>query len=179
MTCPDWPSLRTQRDQRPELWDEALEHLDGCPECHEAALAAEPTLLFRGMGEITVDAGEIAAMKSAVSTLRRSEALQETLEHPARRVSTGWLRAAAVAAAVVGATLLGGGLMSMGEDPLPASQTVAAVTAPAEADPIATPAPVVEQAPLVEDVDPSYGSVVQVVDQDISLVVVLPGSQGV
>ena len=30
--------------------------------------------------------------------------------------------------------------------------------------------------PLVEDVDPAYGSIIQVIDRDISLVLVIPDS---
>ena len=47
MSCPDWRSLSERRDDEPEAWGKALAHLDGCDGCHDDALAAEPTLLFR------------------------------------------------------------------------------------------------------------------------------------
>ena len=72
MSCPDWPSLVRRRDRVPEVWDAALEHFDGCSRCRDAALAAEPTLLFRRLPAPAPRGDEIATMKEAVAALRRN-----------------------------------------------------------------------------------------------------------
>ena len=51
MSCPDWQRLTALRERDPDAeppgWREALAHLDGCPACAAAALAADPLLVFR------------------------------------------------------------------------------------------------------------------------------------
>lgn len=112
MTCPDWPTLRTRRDSDPAAeaeWEHALVHLDGCKDCRDAALQAEPTLLFRRLPGLEAGPGEIAGMKQAVSALRRNH----ELERPAAESRRRWryLRlVAANAAVLVGAALLAGHL---------------------------------------------------------------------
>lgn len=96
--CPDWRRLVAERDEQradPLGWTEALRHLDGCVRCREAALAADPLLLFRRLprvaaspaaasaGEITID---VEAMKRGVATLRRTSALQGGASAPAREI---------------------------------------------------------------------------------------------
>lgn len=180
MTCPDWRSLERRRDQRPEAWERALAHFDACPRCHDQALAVEPTLLFRRLPAPEVGGDEIAAMRQAVTALRRSE--QASL-----RAATGWaggLRAAALAAILITAALLQGALPVDRDWPgrdrpgLPMGLTVAENAAPGLAA-FAGTAPAslaLDRMPLVEDLDPAYGSVVQVVDDDLSLVLVLAPS---
>ena len=72
MSCPDWRLLSERRDRQPDVWDAALHHLDGCTRCRDAALAVEPTLLFRRLPAPVVPASEVAAMKQAVAALRRN-----------------------------------------------------------------------------------------------------------
>lgn len=175
MSCPDWNRLCELRDERPETWDEALEHLEGCALCRDEAWEAEPTLIFRRLPAMSVGGDEMASIKQTVAAMCRSEAIQRP---PRRRRNL--LRAASLAAAVLAAAYLPGFLMAPGAVPttdlLPVAETpVAANEAPAwTALPSVPTLSAAEMAPLVEDVDPAYGSVVQVVDQEISLVLVLP-----
>ena len=186
MSCPDWNRLHDLRDDRPEAWEEALEHLDGCGLCRDEALAAEPTLLFRRLPSPQVSRDELASIKQTVAAMCRSEAIQEP---PRRRRDL--LRAASLAAAVLAAAYVPGFLTAPEKGlPIADETTLAAVStagstelsiaagAPPSVSVVAGPRVAAEMVPLVEDVDPAYGSVVQVVDQEISLVLVLP-NQGV
>lgn len=159
MSCPDWNALGPRAAEDSPAWRVALEHFDGCAQCREAALAAEPTLLFRRLPAVSVEASEVEAMKAAVRNLRRAEAL----EHPPRRVPMRWLRAAALAVLALGASLFlrEGGPMERSSPP-----AVAAANA--------NSARVLDLShlPLIEDVDASLGSVIQVVDDDLAVVVV-------
>ncbi len=177
MTCPDWLSLRDRRDAEPEAWDRALAHFDGCRECRGAALDSEPTLLLRKMPTVQVDSNEVAAMQRAVAGMRRQAAAA-----PPRRPPI-WLAATAAAAALVAAVLAAvtlGVIPNLGGPgetlPAVADARPAAVYSTAVAALGATPA--LEQVPLVEDVDPAFGQVIQVFDDQISLVLVLPPQPG-
>lgn len=192
MSCPDWSLLTLARDEDEAAWDEALLHFDTCELCRKQAIEAEPTLLFRGMTSPRADllgTGEIASIKSAVATMRRTQSYQE------QRKSSWWssssLRVASLAALLLSAGLLEGvGLTSsIGSLPTaeaPSGKVLAWVPAEGEASALAEPASQpfssirsLEQIPLVEDVDPAYGSIIQVIDQDLSLLVVVPNSLGV
>ncbi|MEM7587148.1 MAG: hypothetical protein AAF560_27410 [Acidobacteriota bacterium] len=234
MSCPDWQDLTDRRDAD-ELdsatWRTALEHLDGCSDCQSEALAADPTLMFRRLPAPEVGDDEVAAMQQAVAGMRRRAKIA-----PRRASSTGpWMRAAAVAAVLLGSVLLSGSeprvapsdaLDRVADSPIPiadastAEVSTAAVSArggleAAEARRLALPegpslgslalsgptldgfssdgfsladasvgavevVPMLVEArsasrlPLVEMANPSYGSIIEVVDQDISVVVVLP-----
>jgi hypothetical protein len=78
----DWQALTAHRRQRaaaePAGWREAVAHLADCPPCRRQALAADPTLLFQGLPDAAVDAGEVAAMRAGVAALRRARALAST-----------------------------------------------------------------------------------------------------
>ena len=181
-TCPDWMTLAELRDERPESWEEALEHLEHCQECFDDALAVEPTLMFRSMPRIEVEADEVAAMKRTVAAMCRSEEIQ----HPPQQRQTRrqWLKAASLAAALLVAAQVPSLMAPAGNtvDPVETHAAAPVALAPAvvpAAAPAASPLPISDMAPLVEDVDPSYGAVVQVVDQEISLVLVLPPTQDV
>lgn len=173
MSCPDWSRLAALQDEEPETWASALEHLDACEACFDEALAAEPTLLFRRLPAPRMSSEDIAAIKGAVTTMRRTEPLNRPTVPKAVR---HW-RAMATAAAILMAVVLSGGGITgpAGVD------TVASVDGTSASEtvemPLAEPvdvAPVIEHMPLVEDIDPAYGSVVQVMDAEMSLVLVLP-----
>jgi hypothetical protein len=110
MSCPDWRSLAGQRDGRDgdvPGWDAAVAHFDGgCPSCRRAALAAEPTLVFRGLRAAGMsaarEASEVAAVRQAVDamrTARRVDAIggrSRLVRRSSGRVR--WVRWAAAAA---------------------------------------------------------------------------------
>ena len=110
--CPDadgWRALAAHRadprGQEPAEWAAALAHLDGCPGCRRAALAADPTLLFRRLpvprlGDQEI-AQEVADMQRAVAALRTASRVRV-------RADRGWTRtrwAAAAALATVALSL--------------------------------------------------------------------------
>lgn len=92
--CPDWAALALVcRETGPGLgdrnrdaaaaaaaaarWDAALHHLDGgCQDCRRQALAADPTLVFRRLPRIELDAAaeaaEVAAARQAVAAMRNA-----------------------------------------------------------------------------------------------------------
>ncbi len=177
MSCPDWQALSegraADRDDSPE-WLQALEHLDGCAACRAGAPAFEPTLVFRRLSAPALDLDGIEAMKRAVSSMRRGE----TIEHRRRFAALAplwgdlprvWLRAAALAAVVLGSLLLrGAGRLPEASAPSPAALPAAAAH---EID--------LRRLPLVETADPTYGAIIQVVDDDISVVLVVPSEMDV
>ncbi len=166
MTCPDWPSLVRRRDRAPEAWDAGLEHLDDCPQCRDAALDAEPTLLFRRLPAPAPRRDEIATMKEAVAALCRNSRPRHSLGAQ----PSAWLRAAAVAAVLITGALLQGAVTTVpGANPGWIAPETAGLLAAREAADDA-----LARMPLVEYVDPAYGSVVEVVDDQVSLVLVLP-----
>ncbi len=76
MTCPDWRTLTAARDADPAAespaWEEARRHAAHCGRCREAALAADPLLLFARLPERQVSADEIGDMQSSVAALLRA-----------------------------------------------------------------------------------------------------------
>ncbi len=163
MSCPDWQTLNRRREAQPDdspEWLSALEHLDGCEDCQADAPAFDPTLLFRRLPALSVDRDGVEAMKRAVTSMRRGE----NLEHRRRPLPRAWLRAAALAVVALGSLLL------RGAGPQPEAETPPSATAPeAAANEID-----LRRLPLIETVDPTYGSIIQVVDDDISVVLVVP-----
>jgi len=174
-SCPDWRSLAARREREPEAWERALAHLDDCGRCGEEALAAEPTLLFRRLPKPAVGSADVESMKRAVANLRRTEPLQ----HPARRRSATALRAAAVAALLLAAGLLRGsapiGVPIDGSAGGPAvASAVPSTKAPSTKAADARAELALDQMPLVELADPAAGSMIQVMDDEISVVVLMP-----
>ena len=178
MSCPDWRALCARREAGPtdgpsprrgasEIeWRAALEHLDGCDDCQSEALAADPTLLFRRLPAIATGTEEVEAMQRAVASMRRGEKIEQ--RRPALRRSL--LRVASLAAVILGSVLLRGA-----GEPLPSAEPIPIV----EASPAAASELDLGWLPLIETIDPTYGSIIQVVDDDISLVVVLPSDADV
>lgn len=172
MSCPDWPSLVALQDEEPEAWASAIEHMDSCDTCFDEALAAEPTLLFRRMPAPRASEVDLASIKDAVATMRRTEPMTRPAAPKAVR---HWRSMATAAAILLTAVLTGGGWTGQAS-----LDNVASVDLSHPDEVIELPltnydeVPHFEQMPLVEDVDPAYGSVVQVVDAEMSLVLVLP-----
>lgn len=166
MSCPDWRALTRRREAEPgdpPAWRSALHHLDRCPACQETAPAFDPTLVFRRLPAAEVGSDGIEEMKRAVASMRRGR----TIEHRQRPRVRPWLRAAAVAAVAVGSLLLrGAGSAPDGVAPEAAPASLAPVAVESEVD--------LWHMPLVETADPIYGSIIQVVDDDISVVLVVP-----
>ena len=171
MSCPDWQTLcrrhETERDETPE-WRAALTHLDECRACQDAAPAFDPALLFRRLPALEVGHDDVEAMKQAVAGMRRGRTIE-------RRVSPWtryWRQAAALAAVLLGSVLLKGAGVEA-----PATGTTSAVSS--QAAPRAAADIDLWRMPLVETADPTYGSIIQVVDDDISLVLVMPSETDV
>jgi hypothetical protein len=119
VSCPDWIRLVARRDGAPRLaaeseaaeidWLSAVEHLDSCPSCERAALAADPTLVFRRLGPLDLSPAEESA---EVESVRRAVAAMRTgrrLERASHAASSGrhWRRYAAAAVLAAAALSLG------------------------------------------------------------------------
>lgn len=105
MSCPSWRELAAWRDDpqagEPAEWREALEHLDrGCPLCRHAALAADPTLVFRrlvaprALQDRSVYEPAPAQETSDVESMRRAVAAMRAarrVEAAGRRSRSAWM----------------------------------------------------------------------------------------
>lgn len=83
MSCPSWSHLVAHRHAgpdatEPEGWREALEHLESCAACREAAYAADPTLAFARAEPVRFDADEVSRMRAGVEALRRARRVDES-----------------------------------------------------------------------------------------------------
>jgi hypothetical protein len=121
MNCPDWRRLAAHRDAAHALpsdtarWDEAVVHYDsGCPLCRRAALAAEPTLVFRRLRELrepemsaAQEAAEVDSVRQAVAAMRTASRVDSREGHARRSLrGAGWMRWAAAAGLTVMALTL-------------------------------------------------------------------------
>lgn len=112
MSCPDWRALSAAREADPaaELpaWEEARRHAAHCARCRQAALAAEPLLLFARLPERRVSADEIGDMQAAVSALVRAGRVAQggSRRAPAARRLSGRLSATRAAAALLVCSLV-------------------------------------------------------------------------
>ncbi len=163
MSCPDWRALCRRHEVGSDdasEWHSAIGHLDGCPACQAAAPAYDPTLLFHRLPSFEAAHDEVETMKRAVASMRRGE----TIEHPPNPPARYGLRAAALAAVALGSLLLRGA--GSAPDRVVPAASIEPKAALSEID--------LRRMPLVETVDPAYGSIIQVVDDDISVVLVMP-----
>ncbi len=170
MSCPDWLRLVRVQEEDPESWQAALRHAEDCDVCFDDALEAEPTLLFRRLPAARASRQDIDAIKDAVATMRRTQVLTRPAE---TRRKVRWGRSLATAATILLAAVLSGALPEdhgVSSVALVEASHLEEISTSASPD---TPSEV-DQMPLVEDVDPTYGSVVQVMDAEMSLVLVLP-----
>jgi len=113
-SCPDWRALTAHRNDprapEPEGWDDALAHFDGCGRCRPAALAADPSLLFRRLRESAPMAGSTAGGDEDVLAIRQGVAALRAgrrLDDDRRRRRSPWGRWAAAAALAVAALSAG------------------------------------------------------------------------
>ncbi|RMH16504.1 MAG: hypothetical protein D6696_17950 [Acidobacteria bacterium] len=109
MSCPDWPALARAGGEIPAA---ARAHAARCPRCYRAALALDPTLVFRRLPSLAASADDVRAMKQAVAGLRRASRLAATsrldarvLAPPGRFRRRPALRLLALAAALLLAVL--------------------------------------------------------------------------
>ncbi len=168
MSCPDWQDLcqrhEADLEDTPE-WCSALDHLDNCTSCQADAPTFDPTLLFQRLPAFEVGSDDIASMKQAVASMRRGQ----TIEQRSRPSTRSWRHAAALAAVLLGSLLLRGAATN---DGTPNAMPV--IATPITATPNMASDVDLRQIPLVETTDPTYSSIIQVVDDDISLVLVMP-----
>lgn len=123
MNCPDWKQLLADREahgEDPEIWSDAIAHLETCEACRASVFRLDPTLWLRDLPEEQLSDDEGQQMVTVVDSLLRRR----------RRRLRGWMtmtKRVAAAAVLVGATLLfvpgrQGGDASVSTEPSPASQ---------------------------------------------------------
>lgn len=164
MSCPDWTSLVAHRyrgaGKEPAGWWEALAHLKGCQHCQQAALEADPTLLFVSRLP-TEEVGDTAI--SARMVVARARRKGEGAS-PVPRI---WLAAAAVLLLAFGVSQ---GVRRLGL-PDGASEMVSTLV-PAEETTPSTP-PALVELPLVEGVSGSDTRIYQVATGELDFVVIV------
>jgi hypothetical protein len=128
VSCPDWKTLAAWRDdpraEEPAEWQEALAHLDrGCVQCRRAAIAADPTLVFRRLAVVPAvptsspaqEASDVEAMRRAVAAMRAASRVEasERRGRPARAAralkALSWKRWGVAAALALAALSLPAG----------------------------------------------------------------------
>ncbi len=181
-SCPDWEVLVRRRDEEGDFdqsaeWQEALAHYDGASmgggcDCREQALHADPMLLFRRLPRLETSPTEIDDMRVAVRTLRRAAPPPQMQRmRQVRRIS-------AIAAGLL--FFFGALAWQDATDSLPtaAPATVASYVQDTALEvPMASSA--VDELPLVEDVDPELGELIQFMDDEVSIVLVIaPSDEG-
>jgi hypothetical protein len=175
MSCPDWKTLAAWREDpragEPAGWGEALAHFDrGCAGCRRAALAADPTLVFRRLAapptpELSPvqEASEVESMRRAVAAMRAASRVEAVERHgrPRRAIKAlGWKRWAAAAALAMAALSMPSGPASapgghLRRAPLTASPAgiLPAVFSTAGPEAAAFPPAVPDDLPTLEGVD--------------------------
>lgn len=202
MSCPSWDHVGAASDRPEARISEAMRsHAATCPACYPKAVRLDPTVAFARLPEVAVSADDIESMKRAVATMRRSSAVggettaigraPEPVTHRPTLASIRWpanaslLRAAAVAAVVIGGSL---GVRALREQPAPVGPV--AVVAP-DARAFRLPESTIgahpafraaameparlERGPLVENV--KGFEVIQMAGDDLDLVVLVPSTQ--
>lgn len=164
--CPDWPALAAARDASPADppgWEQALTHLEGCPSCRLAAVAADPLLAFRRLPGPSLATDEMEQMQLRLAALRGAGRVAP----PGRKRTLPQ----AAAAAMVALALLAGGN---------APHSPEADLAPLRPTPIASAlAAALAAEPLLEELDQPFDQVVQWNADDLSVVLVVDGRLGV
>ncbi|MFN7942002.1 MAG: hypothetical protein U0X73_10390 [Thermoanaerobaculia bacterium] len=152
----------------PALWPEARTHLAECRACREAALAADPTLLFQFLPPVEIEDSEIADLGRAVATLARAS---EIGRRAPRRAP--WIGRAAAAAAIATLALLAGApaqrpganpARTAGLAPLDAREATDAITAELASQ------------PLVEDLDRPQARVYELPAEGLAVVMIVDSS---
>src|SRR5262245_20040862 len=142
--CPraaDWPALVAhrfaRRGEEPAGFRESLAHLEDCPDCRRAALAADPTLVFQRLAgersrptatgparldEREHERAEAESVRRAVAAMRTASRLAGgTAPRPARAAAWKRWSAAAVLALAALSTGSGPGLRELAAPPMPAA----------------------------------------------------------
>jgi hypothetical protein len=178
--CPDWNALAAHRFAReaeePAGWHAALEHFDTCALCRPAALAADPTLVFRRLPEVEMtparEAAEVEAVRRAVTAMRTASRA-EAAEARQPAAFAGWRRWSAAAGLALLALSLGGEqawrLRPVALDAAHGADTVKAVPALAATVAPAMPA---AQPPMIEDLNRPDARVYQVDGEGLDLVMI-------
>jgi hypothetical protein len=197
VSCPDWTALTAHRRERsgiePEGWREALTHLDGgCQVCREAALQADPVLVFRRLPAPAAtmtearERAEVEAVRQAVAAMRTARRL-DSLETRRRGLAgvlagaltgalTGWKRWSAAAALVLAAlSVPAGDPRQDRQDRLAASGDAAIFRAGLVSEPPAA-ARQVGLAPVLEGVDLPGARVYHLSNDGLSVVMVVDES---
>lgn len=110
MTCPNWSQLtRSGAPVSAEDWA----HAERCEPCREAALQADPTLIFRRLPRVEATTDDIESMQQAVAAMRRGRSVESAagpqrpvVEPIARRRVAPLIQTAGLAAAALAAVLL-------------------------------------------------------------------------
>ena len=168
----DWQRLTAEHDRHPERdaeeWLHALASMDDDPEEWNAAVDADPLMLFHALPEVETGPAEIEAMKDAVASMRRtqdsmrrSDGLRDQVAGSADR-ARNWSIAALLALAVSVAGLTG---VTMDPAEIPSWEQATQRPEPVPSE--------IAQLPLVEDVSPEMGPLMQIEDDGVSLVVVM------
>jgi hypothetical protein len=192
--CPratDWPGLVAHRFERhgeePAGFREGLAHLEGCPECRRAALAADPTLLFQRLAGTPAGAGsrerlderaEADSVRRAVAAMRTASQLSG--RRPARRWrrwlgKPSWKRWSAAAVLALAALSTGS---SRGFRELPGPAEPLAQEQPDLVELPALPAgvaPGVAREPSLDRLNRSESRVYEIHDRDMTVVMVVGG----
>ncbi|HEX4952239.1 MAG TPA: hypothetical protein VF017_02435 [Thermoanaerobaculia bacterium] len=142
MSCPSWPALLAERERtggESEALRQALAHLATCRSCRDDAYRADPLLVFRRLPKVEAGEADVEAMRRAVATLRRANAVEtaEAASPPARAVRfgvrPGFLRGLAAASLLLALTWAPSGLERLARAP--------GASAPATGIATATPVP--------------------------------------
>jgi hypothetical protein len=180
VTCPDAAVLRAMithraapQSEEPAGWSEVLDHLDGCPDCRRAALAADPTLLFRRLPALRLNeqevTGEVAEIQRAVAAMRTASRMEP---RGGRRRGKGVSRWAAAAALAIAA-------LSLGSSPelhpgrVGVGGTLSAMPRPAAMGPMGATVPAALRIPSIEELDRPEARIYQMGGPDLSVVMIV------
>lgn len=150
MSCPDWQRLAERGDELPE---HLRDHAARCPRCRDAAVAVDPSLLFRRLPAVEVGSADVEAMKQAVAAMRRGNRVAAGQRTPSPRRRRAGRFAWPLAAALLLAILLPA-------SPAPSTYAIS------QAD--------LAELPVIDDID---AAVWQIDDEQITLVVVYNDEQ--
>jgi hypothetical protein len=192
--CPDWRRLAAARDASPAQpagWEEAVRHLDACPDCRRAAIEADPLLAFRRLPAPALAVDEVESMRLRVAALRGAARVGTLAgaDAPApvapggrlfdrvprlrtlRHLRALPLRQLAAAVLVLAAVLAGGNRVR--HSPTAIYEAAAVVSAGALLD------AALASEPVLDELDQPFDHVVQWNGDDLSVVLVVDERLGV
>lgn len=201
MTCPDWKTLAAWREdtrgEEPAEWQEALAHFDrGCSRCRRAAVAADPTLVFRRLTHAVPEmapaqeASEVEAMRRGVAAMRAASRVEAAERRGRSTWAASWKRWAAAAALTAAALSIPADDARLRREPS-ASRVAAgltnampAVLSAGGAETLAVPAALVpaeiqDDLPILEGVNRPDARIYQMEGEGLAVVMVVDESLGV